>query len=83
MAKEIIIPQGTYTVGVDFPEGAYVFDSLKEDGILDLSKANEDEDCFYLDKEHGYNCRLTLANKDSFAINTQMKVSKAEMIVFD
>ena len=83
MVKEITIPQGTYTVGVDFPEGTYIFDSLKEDGILDLYKANEDQDCFYLDKEHGYNCRLTLANKDSFTIDTQMKVSKAEMIVFD
>ena len=30
MAKEIIIPQGTYTVGIDFPEGTYIFDSMEK-----------------------------------------------------
>ena len=30
MSKQITIPQGEYTVGVDFPNGSYVFDSLKQ-----------------------------------------------------
>ena len=62
MAKEILIPQGTYTVGVDFPEGTYVFDSEKNDGTFDLFKNDKEQSnpYFNLDSDHGYKCRIEL-----------------------
>ena len=85
MAKEILIPQGTYTVGVDFPEGSYIFDALNSDGMLDIYKnGNEDDNVYFnLDEDHGYKCKTTLKYGDYFTIDTQVKVSKAEMVTFD
>lgn len=86
MAKEILIPQGTYTVGVDFPAGTYIFDSMENSGMFDFfKKTGKDEDNKYyeLNENSGYKCRITLKDRDYFVIDTQMKVTKAEMISFD
>ncbi|MBP3615828.1 MAG: hypothetical protein J6J27_02860 [Alphaproteobacteria bacterium] len=85
MAKEILIPQGTYTVGVDFPEGTYVFDSEKNDGTFDLFKNDKEQSnpYFNLDSDHGYKCRIELKNGDRFVLDVQVKVTKAEMISFE
>lgn len=86
MAKEIIIPQGTYTVGIDFPEGTYIFDSMESDGTFDhfIKKVKGEDNKYYnLDGDVGYQIRITLKNEDYFVIDTQMKVTKAEMITFD
>jgi len=82
MAKELIIAQGTYKVGVDFPEGTFVFDSKGVDTTIEIEK-NNDYDSFYLDNEHGYNARLTLNKGIELRLYSQMHVTKAEMITFD
>ena len=37
MAKELIIVQGIYKVGTDFPEGSYLFDSNLGDNVAPVS----------------------------------------------
>ena len=70
MAKEIIIPQGTYTVGIDFPEGTYIFDSMETDGTFDhfIKKVKGEDNKYYnLDGDVGYQIRITLKNEVSWA----------------
>ena len=86
MAKSIIIPQGTYTVGVDFPQGSYFFNSLDgEDVSFDLVEDSNDGDyrSFNLDEENSYECRLSLRNRDYFTIDGRVQVTVAEMVSFD
>ena len=86
MAKSIIIPQGTYTVGVDFPQGSYFFNSLdREDVSFDLVEDSNDGEykTFNLDEENSYECRLSLRNRDYFTIDGRVQVTVAEMISFD
>ena len=85
MVKAITIPQGDYKVGVDFPYGSYIFDSLKQDCFFEVYKnGNEDDStCYNLDEDHGFACKITLNDGDMFTIDTQVKVSKAQMISFD
>lgn len=86
MAKSIIIPQGTYTVGVDFPQGSYFFNSLdREDVSFELVEDSNDGDyrSFNLDEENSYECRLSLRNRDYFTIDGRVQVTVAEMISFD
>lgn len=99
MEKEIIIPQGLYEIGVDFPEGSYIFDSMNEFGILDifdqeqLRKSNLDEEDddydddferhFVLKKENGFQCKVVLKKKDCLRIDFRAKVSKAKKISFE
>lgn len=86
MAKEIIIPKGTYKVGIDFPEGTYIFDSMGANGMFDLyqmSTKDEENIYFNFNEDQGYQCRITLHNKDYFILDTQTKVTKAEVIAFE
>lgn len=85
MAKEIIIPQGTYTVGIDFPEGKYIFEAENGAGMIDIYKnGNEDDNIyFHLNENQGSKCRIELKNGDYFVLDVQVKVTKAEMILFD
>ena len=76
MAKEIIIPQGTYTVGIDFPEGTYIFDSMESDGTFDhfIKKVKGEDNKYYnLDGDVGYQIRITLKNEDYFVIEAHEK----------
>ena len=84
MGKEIVIPQGTYTVGEDFPEGNYVFDAMNNHGFIDVYKNGDlgDNECFHLDEVQGFKCKLCLHNGDCFVIDTQLKVSKASIFLF-
>lgn len=81
MAKELIIPQGMYNVGVDFPEGSYIFDSLKQDSRVVID--NDDYMVFELDGEKGYTARVILKKNDVLTLESKMKVTKSEPINFD
>ena len=85
MSRQITIPQGEYTVGVDFPNGSYVFDSLKQDCFFEVMKNGKKEEsvCYNLDEEHGFQCKINLENGDVFILDTQAKVSKSQMISFE
>lgn len=81
MAKELIIPQGIYKVGVDFPEGSYIFDSLKQNSRVVID--NDDYTVFELDGEKGYTARVMLKKNDVLTLESKMKVTKSEPINFD
>lgn len=81
MAKELIVPQGMYKVGVDFPEGSYIFDSLKQDSRVIID--NDDYTAFELDDEKGYTARVMLKKNDVLTLESKMKVTKSEPINFD
>lgn len=81
MAKELIIPQGIYKVGVDFPEGSYIFDSLKKDSRVIID--NDDYTSFDLDEECGYTAHVILKKNDVLTLESKMKVTKSEPINFD
>lgn len=99
MEKEIIIPQGLYEIGVDFPEGSYIFDSMNKYGTLEifdqkkLQKSNLDDDdydddddierYFVLGTENCFQCKVVLKKKDCLRINFRAKVSKAKKISFE
>lgn len=98
MEKEIIIPQGLYEIGVDFPEGSYIFDSMNKYGTLEifdqkkLQKSNldnyydDDDDIeryFVLGTGNGFQCKVVLKKKDCLKIDFRAKVSKVKKISFE
>lgn len=82
MAKKLFIVQGIYKVGTDFPEGSFIFDSNEEDTEIEMDLPNEDFFRFYLDKKHGYSCRLNLKKGDKLTIRSNLYVTKVEMLDF-
>ena len=87
MAKEIEIPQGNYCVGVDFPNGSYVFDTKGVDatvgGYFKSSEGGKDYLTYELNEKAGYQLHLNLQDGDKFDIDNKMTVIKAEAINFD
>lgn len=83
MAKELTIPQGIYKVGVDFPDGTYVFDSKNIESYIDIDTLNEDCLHFKLDDKKGYEARIVLNKGETLTLFTKMHVTKAEPLNFD
>lgn len=83
MAKELTIPQGIYKVGVDFPEGSYVFNSKNVKTNINIDTPNDDYSCFYFDDKNGYEARIALNKGDTLTLRTKMHVTKAEPLNFD
>ncbi len=83
MAKELTIPQGIYKVGVDFPEGSYVFNSKDVKTHIDLETRNDDYTCFDFDDKKGYEARIALNKGETLTLHTKMYVTKAEPLNFD
>lgn len=86
MAKELIIVQGIYKVGADFPEGSYLFDSkgveTQISGDFKDYDGELDWKCFNLNEKNGYTCRLHLSKGEKITIDTKICVTKAEMLDF-
>lgn len=83
MAKELIIPQGIYKVGVDFPEGSYVFSSKDVKTHIDLETPNDVYTFFDCDDKNGYEVRIALNKGEILTLHTKMHVTKAEPLNFD
>ena len=79
MEKEIIIPQGLYEIGVDFPEGSYIFDSMNKHGTLEifdqkkLQKSNLDEDDDDYDEDDDIERYFVLKEENGFQCKVVLK----------
>lgn len=86
MSKELQIPQGIYCVGVDFPEGSYLFNSkgTQTTILLDLNSSigGEFEKTFTLNEKNNYSCRIYLSKEDRFEIDNSLYVTMAEKLEF-
>ena len=83
MDRDQIIPQGSYKIGRDLPEGVYLFAGLSDLTFIHIKGPNDKDERYTLDKEDGKIAHIEISNGESLEVSSRIIIRQISRFIED
>ena len=83
MNRDQFIPQGTYKIGRDLPEGVYLVAGLSDLTFIRINGSDDYHGHYSLDKEDGKIAHIELVNEMTFEVTSKVIIRQISRFIED